>query len=56
MYSLQTLPLETDCFVALTAALAAALCFIGVVLVCVVVFLVVGFFGADLWSCFEASA
>ena len=55
-YSPRTLPLETDCFVALTAALAAALCFIGVFLVGVVVFLAVVFFCADVRSCFAASA
>ena len=55
-YTPQTLPVETDCFVALAAALAAALCFTGVFLVGVVVFLAVVFFCTDLRSSFAASA
>lgn len=48
--------LVTDRFVALVAALAAALCFTGVFLAVVVVPLAAGFFSADLWSCFAVAA
>jgi len=52
----QTLALETDCFVALVATLAAALCFIGAFFTGVMVFLATCFFPVELRSCFAAAA